>query len=647
MDEKFNLLWNSDTVKQETDIMENSLMEGETLFADGKIEDAERFFLDHFEEDAENPEILNNLGVICHVRGNLKESEDYLLKAIGIKEDYSTALLNLANLYCTIKDWEKAVGKLEKCVSLGSQDCNIYNLLGTVYLEQGDIGKARQILSKSLEINSDQEMVKESLENIDHSVGQTNASIGGVNLPEGDLFRNTTKPVPLKDAEKYFGKRNLDIIKQNCKKILIVMDEGIGNMVMLTPTIKAIKERLPESKITILGRQPSVQLLEGWGLVERVLTDSDDEEYDIGFLSVWSNSYEHGFKEKVDSQCKIVFKVEVDNVDTHESMHHLKIAEFFGFEGERPGPLCISKEVDLQLPLDKKIVALSDTAQENGAWERKRWPYYKELSRQLIDNGYAVVLIGGNEESRRFNKSEWPSQIINCLGKFDIQETAGILRKCFMFIGNDSGPAHMAAALGIPTFVFFGATRNSKNMPLGPKVKLIHSNLDCRPCQYTERWSSCKDWICMKGMTVEKVLPLIFNVKKTVPNGPNNHKQIERTEVPSRNGQYQLVRRRFEKSLKEYSLPEFPRLRAYIENLVEHYPKEKPVLLPQAALNSKRNNANFIEEKKKVILFLSVAPRIDMAKKADALVKTGRYRGLLLCALLYTEFTDSMKHFYE
>ena len=60
--------------------MQNKLKQGETLFAEGKLEEAEKCFLSLLEKNSENEEALNNLGVTHHFRGNFEKAEDYLLK---------------------------------------------------------------------------------------------------------------------------------------------------------------------------------------------------------------------------------------------------------------------------------------------------------------------------------------------------------------------------------------------------------------------------------------------------------------------------------------------------------------------------------------------------------------------------------------
>ncbi|NVM21089.1 MAG: glycosyltransferase [Desulfobacterales bacterium] len=143
--------------------MEDKLKQGETLFSQGKIEEAEECFLGVLEKDSEDAEALNNLGVIHYTRGDLQRAEDFFLKALAAKDDYRDALLNLANLYQNERNWEKAAGRLEKCILIDDQDPDLFNRLGTIYLEMGDSEKAQIALEKSLELDPGQEIVAESL----------------------------------------------------------------------------------------------------------------------------------------------------------------------------------------------------------------------------------------------------------------------------------------------------------------------------------------------------------------------------------------------------------------------------------------------------------------------------------------------------
>ena len=152
-----------------------TIKESEVLFAQGKIEEAEKCFLDLLKNDPKNPEILNNLGVIQHAKSNLQEAEGFFMQALASNEGYLDALLNLADLYQNAKRWKEAAVLLEKYIAIDNQDPNLYNQLGMVYLEMGNTEKAEIALKKSLELNSEQKTVKESLSALKHSTKKSTA----------------------------------------------------------------------------------------------------------------------------------------------------------------------------------------------------------------------------------------------------------------------------------------------------------------------------------------------------------------------------------------------------------------------------------------------------------------------------------------
>ena len=148
-----------------------TIKESEALFAQGKIEEAEKCFLNLLKNDPKNPEILNNLGVIQHAKSNLQEAEGYFLKAVEVKEDYLDALLNLVDLYQEVTRWEDVTTQLEKCIAINTQEPNLYNQLGMVYLEMGGTDNAIKALNHSLDLNPYQEIVRDSLNALEANVG--------------------------------------------------------------------------------------------------------------------------------------------------------------------------------------------------------------------------------------------------------------------------------------------------------------------------------------------------------------------------------------------------------------------------------------------------------------------------------------------
>jgi glycosyltransferase involved in cell wall biosynthesis len=149
-------------IKKDMDI-KKEIEKGETLFAEGRLDEAEILFKSALEKEPLNYCALNDLGVIKHNKGDFKRAEEYFLQASSLKNDYLDPLLNLVDLYCSNKRWKDAAATLETCTEIDTENPDFYNQLGVVYLEIGSIEKARQSLLKSLEINPDQQIPKESL----------------------------------------------------------------------------------------------------------------------------------------------------------------------------------------------------------------------------------------------------------------------------------------------------------------------------------------------------------------------------------------------------------------------------------------------------------------------------------------------------
>lgn len=415
-------------------------------------------------------------------------------KAIKSDPIFVDAHYNLAVSYIHMKQLDNAVACFNRVIDIDPQDYTAYNNLGVVFHNKGLLNDAEKYFLEAVKINPDYSEARKNLTQCTIQKGKK--QITGNDLTEAG------------------------------KKILIVMDQGIGNMIMLTPALKAIKDHIPNCKITVLGKQPAIQTILNWHVIEKTISALDNDNYDICFLSIWSNDYEDRYLDKLKKQCKQIIKMSIGNLDVHEIKHHLEIAAFLGCRHTETKPYCSSIDVDIPLPRDKKIIGISDTATPHKDWERKRWPYYKELTNLLIRKGYAVILIGGTEEAKRYNPSEWCPEVINYTGKYTIQETAGLIKKCYKFIGNDSGPAHMAAALGVDTYVIFGPTRISKNKPYGNNVTVISKYLPCSPCQNTPGGLLCDDWKCVNEITLNDIINIIL---KDVPEQDNYNYHNENT----------------------------------------------------------------------------------------------------------------------
>jgi ADP-heptose:LPS heptosyltransferase len=292
------------------------------------------------------------------------------------------------------------------------------------------------------------------------------------------------------------------------------MDEGIGNLLALTPALRVIKEYDSSTHITVFCKHVVVDLIKDSKFVDKVISVPNDDSYDIGFFALWFEGYAAVFIDRLAHQCKEVYSIELQTQGVPEYMQYMEIPKLLGCDVSSiiPKPF-----VGLPFDFDQPTIALCDTCAPAEAWQRKRWPYYPELAHKLVDDGFQVLIIGADSDRKAF-MGNFNDQIIDCIGKFSLRELKFVFQHCQLVIGNDGGIPKLACAMRIPTIFIFGSTYIPKNYPIGENFRVIYLPLDCSPCQYSERWSSCQDFKCMNLLDVVNV----YEVTKEIINESSN-----------------------------------------------------------------------------------------------------------------------------
>ena len=136
--------------------------------------------------------------------------------------------------------------------------------------------------------------------------------------------------------------------------------------------------------------------------------------------------------------------------------------------------------------------------------ETKRWDAHRfaEVARGLAGRGFTIVVTSGpGEESFAGQVAREIQGTVILLG-LTIPELAELIRGARLYIGNDSGPMHLAAALQVPTVAIFGPTNEIATGPLSPRAVVLNKKVECSPCLLRE----CPiDHRCMTRITVDEV----------------------------------------------------------------------------------------------------------------------------------------------
>ena len=161
-------------------------------------------------------------------------------------------------------------------------------------------------------------------------------------------------------------------------------------------------------------------------------------------------------------------------------------------------------------PLPKALTPLFDRpvacVHPGAGNEMKQWPeeHFIALIELLVTlSGVNVVLVGGQDEAqiggRILSALARPAAIRSVIGELSLAGLTGLLSRCAFYVGNDSGPKHIAAAVGIPTVgIHSGTVDPTEWGPMGPQAVAIARQMSCSPC-YLNRVADCvRGLVCIR-----------------------------------------------------------------------------------------------------------------------------------------------------
>lgn len=326
------------------------------------------------------------------------------------------------------------------------------------------------------------------------------------------------------------------------RKILFIRIDRIGDMVLSTPALRAIKHAFPGAHLTVLASRANAPLLHHDPHVDRVIVWDHESQgiSPIGFLRQAVRLSKTGYDAVIDPMtgddlrtallaCLSRAPLRIGypgygrevffnrlcrfGADRHIADLVLETARNLGAEPvERsphirllPGECDWARSWLTECGLGSRPVV----AVHLGAhYPAQRWPtdYFARLARLLQDQGCDVVAIGGpgdRELIRCFRANAGEKAIV--FESTDLRQSAALISQANVVVCNNSGPLHIAAALGVPTLSFMGPTEKKRWMPLGsPHVVLRLDRLYCIGCNR----GTCMrgDHACMRMITPEAAL---------------------------------------------------------------------------------------------------------------------------------------------
>jgi heptosyltransferase II len=204
----------------------------------------------------------------------------------------------------------------------------------------------------------------------------------------------------------------------------------------------------------------------------------------------------------------------------HQSREYLHLAAALGAIDEPlPAALFVTpQEVDAARQkfglsaISSPIFGINPGAEYGPA---KRWPierYIAAAKEIQKKTNCAWLVFGGRNETDlagQIHSTLAGSAIFNVAGQTSLRELMSLMKLCRIFLTNDTGPMHVAAALCVPVIAIFGSTSSELTAPLVPNesmLKILRSDVPCSPCFLRE----CPiDFRCMNGITIEEVVDAV------------------------------------------------------------------------------------------------------------------------------------------
>lgn len=136
----------------------------------------------------------------------------------------------------------------------------------------------------------------------------------------------------------------------------------------------------------------------------------------------------------------------------------------------------------------------------------KRWPTssWRALVQRFLDDGWRIVVVGGAEDLALSAQLPVHDRLRNWAGSLTVTQTTALLERADLFIGADSGPAHLAASAGTLSVVLFSGTNQPRQWrPWSRHSLTLRHRVPCQPCH--QKVCPLADHLCMSGLTPERV----------------------------------------------------------------------------------------------------------------------------------------------
>lgn len=307
------------------------------------------------------------------------------------------------------------------------------------------------------------------------------------------------------------------------RNVLVLQTSFIGDTVLTLPLIAEVRRRFSVRNLSLVCQPASAELLQGHPAIDEIIVD-DKRHADAGLSGMYRKAQalaerkftlaltphkslrsalllylaripvRIGFAQ---SRGWFLFHRRIARDPTrHDVERNLSLLNAFGVAVEDcQRALELPVNPQLQSEVDKKLADLGIDAEKpiigvnpGSVWPTKRWPAeaFADLIVRLEESlDCRIVLFGGADDAAVVNRvlGACGGAASSLAGKVTLRELPAAIRRCRVFVTNDSGPMHIAVAERVPTVAIFCATtRELGFFPYTNHAVVVEKRLFCRPC---------------------------------------------------------------------------------------------------------------------------------------------------------------------
>ncbi len=327
------------------------------------------------------------------------------------------------------------------------------------------------------------------------------------------------------------------------RNILIIKLRHIGDVLLSTPVLRALRDAYPDARLTMLVNRGTEEILAHnpdlnevlclekgswgaqWSFVQSLrrrafdcVIDLTDGDRSAVISLATGASIRVGFNAEHRWRGLLYSAVATPrSTDQHRVEYDLCALRHLGLD-PKPGTPFLhvspSENAVVETWLREAGLTSSKEArpllllQPGARYSLKVWPHerFVELANRLTDRFSCRILLGGDQREREIaeqiaRKMHDAPKVV--AGEFSLLQFAALAKRCALFVGNDGGAMHIAAAMGTPVVALFGPTYPRRWGPRGGPAQVIYKGLDCRACYHPACLRG--DDSCMQQITVDEV----------------------------------------------------------------------------------------------------------------------------------------------